>query len=311
MKFNFCFISNKFYLSNLLVLLSSFINDNIRIHVLCLDNYTYDYFRKSYDQKINIYKIRDVIKKYRFNKKKNTRIEFLLKPVFIHYIYKKIKNENFIVYLDSDIAIYAPIKSFLKFLSEKYSIFLTPHNFSKNISGNIKYGIFNAGFIAFKKDIFSLEALNWWKNSCLKVCVMDIKRNLIGDQTYLNFFPKKFRNIHIINNQGFNCAPWNIYKKNFIFKKKILVKNTPLIFFHFQGLRKLFLNLYYTNFSAYKLKSSENLQTFYIDYISRLEKESALLKNINNKFSIKLFIKAILYNDFIFGKLSRKCNTFR
>ena len=306
MRFNFCFVSDKFFLPNLLVLLSSFFNDNIRIHVLCLDNYTYDYFKKSHNLKINIYKKKDVIKNNRINKKKNTKIEFLLKPIFIHYIYKNINTGYLIVYIDSDIAIYAPIKSFLKFFTKKHSIFLAPHNFSKNICENIKYGIFNAGFIAFKKDIFSLEALNWWKNSCLKVCVIDVKRNLIGDQTYLNLFPKKFKNVHIINNQGFNCAPWNIYNKNFIFKKKIMIKNTTLIFFHFQGLRKLFLNFYYTNFSSYKLKPSPNLKKFYFIYISRLEKQRALLKNIKNKFSTRLFIKAILYNDFI---LSKKSNT--
>ena len=238
-------ICDKFFLPNLLVLIDTLKNQNINI--LCLDDYTYKYLNiKKFKKNIHLYKKKKIEKYYLLNNtKKNPYHVFLLKVIFIHYIFENIlKKNNFIIYLDSDICFFSPIKKFINYLDKNYSIFLTPHNFTKKIKNNIKYGKFNAGFIAFKKDVFSKKAIVWWMKSCIKNCTIDLSRNLVGDQYYLNSFPKKFNKLYIFNNLGINCAPWNVEKNKLNFNKnKFFVGKDDLVFFHFQGLRRIVYGL--------------------------------------------------------------------
>ena len=293
-------ICDKFFLPNLLVLIDTLKNQ--KIHVLCLDDFTSKYLSKKKFKKIKIYEKQDIEKNYNLeNNKQNPYYVFLLKPVFIHYLFKKIlKKNNFIIYLDADICFFSSIKKFLKCLDKRFSIFLTPHNFSKKLKTNIKYGKFNAGFIALKKNIFSEKALIWWMKSCIKECTIDLERNLVGDQFYLNSFPKKFKKLFIFENLGINCAPWNVENGNITYKKKqFYLEKDNLFFFHFQGLRRIISKIYFTNFSAYKIDTNPILIKLYISYINKVEKKRKMLPHLKNKSNIKMVVKAFAYRDYI------------
>ena len=297
-------ICDKFFLPNLLVLIDTLKNQ--KIYILCLDEYTYEYLNnKKFKKKMHLYKKRTIEKNYLLKKKnRNPYYVFLLKVIFIHYIFDKIlKKNNFIIYLDSDICFFSPIKNFINYLDKKYSIFITPHNFNKKIANNIKYGKFNAGFIAFKKDLFSKEALIWWMKSCIKNCTIDLDRNLVGDQYYLNSFPKKFKKLYIFNNLGVNCAPWNVENDKLYYKKnKFCVGASDLVFFHFQGLRRIVYNMYYTNFSAYKINQIPSLIKLYNTYLNKIDKKRKILPDFNSKLNFKIAVKAFYHNDYILVK---------
>ena len=297
-------ICDKFFLPNLLVLIERLKNQNI--YILCLDDYTYEYLdKKKFKKKVYLYKKKEIEEHYLLNNKnKNPYFVFLLKVIFIHYIFDNIlKKNNFIIYLDSDICFFSPVKKLISYLDKKYSIFLTPHNFSKKIESNIKYGKFNAGFIAFKKDIFSEKALIWWMKSCIKNCTIDLSRNLVGDQYYLNSFPGKFKKLYIFNNLGINCAPWNVEKDKISYKKnKFFVGKNDLVFFHFQGLRRIIYSFYYTNFSAYKVVPIPELKRLYSMYINKIDRKRRILEKFNHKFNFKIAVKALSYNDYILAK---------
>lgn len=296
-------ISDKFYLAKLLVLIDKLKNQNI--HILCLDDYTYEYLnKKKYKKKIFLYKKKIIEKHYFLKDKKNTSNAFLFKVIFIHYIFDKIlKKNNFIIYLDSDIYFYSSIKNFINYLDKKYSIFLTPHNFNKKLASNIKYGKFNAGFIAFKKDFYSKKALIWWIKSCIQNCSIDLDRNLVGDQYYLNSFPKKFKKIYILKNLGINCGPWNVENEKLYYKKnKFYVGESDLVFFHFQGLLRIVRNFYYTNFSAYKIAPVSGLIKLYKSYINKIDRKRKILPNFTHKLNFKITVKALVYNDYIIAK---------
>ena len=294
-------ISDKFYLATLLVLIDTLKNQNI--HILCLDDYTYEYLnKKKYKKKIFLYKKKIIEKHYLIkDKDKNPYSAFLFKVIFIHYIFDKIlKKNSFIIYLDSDVCFFSPIKNLINYLDKKYSIFITPHNFNKKIVSNIKYGKFNAGFIAFKKDFYSEKALTWWMKSCIQNCTIDLHRNLVGDQYYLNSFPKKFKKLNILKNLGINCAPWNVEnEKLYIKKNKFFVGESDLVFFHFQGLRRIFCNFYYTNFSAYKIAPIPELIKLYKSYVNKIDKKRKILPNLSHNFNFKFIFKAFAYNDYI------------
>jgi|688.fasta_scaffold05402_25 hypothetical protein len=304
MKYKFCTICDKLYLPKLLVLIDTLKNQ--KIYILCLDDYTYEYLNnQKFEKKIFLYNKKIIETHYLLkDKNKNPYYAFLIKVIFIHYIFDKIlKRNNFIIYLDSDICFFSPIKNLINYLDKKYSIFLTPHNFNKKLVSNIKYGKFNAGFIAFKKDFYSEKALIWWMKSCIQNCTIDLDRSLVGDQYYLNTFPKKFKKVHILKNLGINCGPWNVEnKKLYIKKNKFYLGESDLVFFHFQGLRRIVYNFYYTNFSAYKIAPIPGLIKLYKSYVNKIDKKRKILPNSSHKINFKIIVKALAYNDYIVAK---------
>ena len=79
------------------------------------------------------------------------------------------------------------------------SIFLTEHNFSEKNKDKEIFGKYNAGFLAFKKDINGLEALKWWRKKCIYRCQFKATKHYFADQKYLNIFPKKFKKVLVLN----------------------------------------------------------------------------------------------------------------
>lgn len=144
-------------------------------------------------------------------------------------------NLKSITYLDSD----------LLFLSNPQIIFdevgnasvvVTEQGLSKKDA--ILYGKYCVQYLTFKNDETGLAALNWWKNVCIDWCYQRFENNLYGDQKYLDEFPKRWKNVYVIQNLGVGIAPWNMhrytYQDNFFTYKD---KEYPFIFFHMHGVK--------------------------------------------------------------------------
>lgn len=125
------------------------------------------------------------------------------------------------------------------------SIGITPHNFSPKYKSSEVYGKYCVQFTYFKNDTIGMEALNWWKNSCIEWCYAKMEDGKYGDQKYLDYFEKKFKNLCVISNIGAGVAPWNILSYNIryetdtvlIVSKKKPEKEFRLVFYHYQGLK--------------------------------------------------------------------------
>ena len=92
---------------------------------------------------------------------------------------------------------------------------------------------------------------------------------------------------------GINCAPWNVEKDKISYKKnKFFVGKNDLVFFHFQGLRRIIYSFYYTNFSAYKVVPIPELKRLYSMYINKVDRKRRILAQFNHKFNFKIAVKA-------------------
>lgn len=143
-----------------------------------------------------------------------------------------------LIYIDADMCCLSdPTIIFEKDLKDN-SIILTPHlHASKRFIAD--YGEFNAGFVGLRNDANSNMFLDWWIDRCFMTCKKDFSKGYYDDQRYLNEVPKKFTNVKIVENPGYNAGPWFFEKKETytIDFDKDMICNSKLFFYHFSGLQ--------------------------------------------------------------------------
>ena len=172
-----------------------------------------------------------------------------IKPFSIQFFLEK--GYELAVYLDPDICFYS---KFEEILDVTKSIYITPHivTCETQYSGDdeesniLRYGIYNCGFIAFRKTNISKQILEWWMYRLLDACYAAPEYGLFTDQKWIDFLPALVSSdeLFIIKNIGCNVAPWNFYERevkkidglykvyNRINKVELV---TDLCFVHFSG----------------------------------------------------------------------------
>ncbi len=209
---------------------------------------------------------------------------FTLKPVWLRWVLKQNTHIETITYLDSDMFFFAdPALAVAEM--DGYSVSLTPHRFPSHLKSREKYGVFNAGWVSFRRDDAGLACLDWWHDSCLEWCEDTVRDDgAFADQGYLTLIPERFTAVKVIAHKGINLAPWNISacqvtetKKSQQQRNSVMVDDQLLILFHFHGLKGPHSKLYFPNVSAYQAALSSVLrERVYRPYIRTLKKYEAL-----------------------------------
>jgi hypothetical protein len=140
---------------------------------------------------------------------------------------------------------------------KSYSVGIIEHRYSDRQQNLKRFGIYNVGWISFRRDKAGLECLSWWRERCIEWCFDKVEGNKFADQKYLEEFPARFDAVRVINHPGANLAPWNVANHHIVDGgSRILVDGEPLIFFHFQGLRQINGWLFDTNLGWYHVSPS-------------------------------------------------------
>ncbi|OAB63463.1 hypothetical protein AY599_17325 [Leptolyngbya valderiana BDU 20041] len=149
------------------------------------------------------------------------------------------------------------------------SIAVVEHRFPPKLEGLKFNGLYNAGWVCFRRDSHGLAGLNWWRERCLEWCHDYHKDGKFADQKYLNELPIRFKNVAVLQHKGANLAPWNVDRFNIQFKDdRFWVDEQPLIFYHFHGFKEKEPNVYDPNLSFYRVeKNSKALSLIYQNYI--------------------------------------------
>jgi len=155
-------------------------------------------------------------------------------PSFIYYCLNQF-NLDHCTYLDSDLMFFSSPKPLFDEIG-KNSVAITEH-FTKRTDK--LGGRFCVQFVYFKNDGDGMKALTWWLDQCIEWCFARYENGKYGDQKYLDYFPEKFNNVHIIENRGCGVAPWNFKQYKFIDNQNFVFRNKKykIIFFHFHGIR--------------------------------------------------------------------------
>jgi hypothetical protein len=174
---------------------------------------------------------------------------FTLTPYSVQYALHIYKLSG-CTYLDADILFYDNPNLILAELGDN-SVLITEHRYTPDYDQSKVIGKYCVQFIYFKNDSYGHKALEWWRQSCAAWCSVKHERGQFGDQKYLDDWTARFERVFVPGHLGCGVAPWNIQQydlikrgKRIIIKDKITKKEQPLVFVHFQGIKKYYLGRY-------------------------------------------------------------------
>jgi hypothetical protein len=211
-------------------------------------------------------------------KSNRTLIEyyFTCTPSLFLYLFRKHLEIDFLCYLDSDIYFFSDPEQVLTEIGQ-HSIAITPHRFAPELKKLERCGIYNAGWVGFRRDAEGLACMEEWRNQCIAWCYDRCENGLYAGQNYLDAWPAKYKNVKILDHPGMNTAPWNLSNSDLSAGPQgILVDGQPLVFFHFHGLKPVTPHVYDPHMAPYSARPTPMLRRVYGPYIERWERNKKL-----------------------------------
>jgi hypothetical protein len=175
---------------------------------------------------------------------------FTCTPSLPLYIFKHHPKVNVITYLDADLYFFADPSEIFKEIGDN-SVAIIAHRFPPHQQYREMHGKYNVGCLFFRRDKNGMSCLRWYREKCNEWCYDKVENDRYA---------------------GANLAPWNIDNYKLTIKKgEIYVDETPLVFFHFHDLRKLFGFIYDSAFFVYKAEFTKFIrQNIYLPYLKEL-----------------------------------------
>lgn len=211
------------------------------------------------------------------------------------YLFNHFKEINHIVWLDGDTFFLSnPEPIFTEW--GDYSVTLTAEKWLEehSILGEMN-GIYNTGFMGFKRDEYSMGCLYWFREKLIEWCFDRWEKGRWSDQVYANDWPDRFQNVGIIENVGVNLTPYIINYRLIdrpVIKteKDIFINNEKVIFFHFYGFKYYDGNVF--DICNYVMNCRDDVtKHIYIPYINAaidmIEKINEVDRNLIQERNLK------------------------
>jgi hypothetical protein len=203
-----------------------------------------------------------------------SRVEyyFTCTPSLALYVLRANPEVELITYLDADLFFFADPEPLFQELGDA-SVGIIAHRFPPAMRDGERFGVYNVGYLSFRRDAQGLACLGWWRERCNEWCYDRVEEGRFADQKYLDDWPERFPGTVVLAHPGANVAPWNITGgKLDITGSHITVDGAPLIFYHFHGLRQAGPWLYDPNLDEYGVQASHTLiERVYMPYIRELQ----------------------------------------
>jgi hypothetical protein len=314
-KYNFCTLFDSGYLSRGLALYYSLVEccENFHLYIFAFDDNCFEILSSLQLEEATVISLHQ-FEGEELQKVKPTRNRaeycWTCTPSSIWYAIHNFKL-NSCTYLDADLYFYNSPKIIFDEIGNN-SIAITKHSFVNEFD-YVLGGQFCVQFNYFKNDQFGIEALKWWKDSCLEWCFSRYEDGKFGDQKYIDELPIRFRKVHVIQNRGAGIAQWNIddYMLNdqgkLCFTEKSTFKKFPIIFYHFHYTRYNFTEGILT-LKPFQVPISDLIiNKIYIPYITQLATINEHITNKDKQFIIeKIRIKKLKPLLYFFLKIKYK-----
>ncbi len=186
-------------------------------------------------------------------KQNRSRVEyyFTCTPSLPLYVFNHSTDVDLVTYIDADLFFFSDPTPLFEELAGS-SVAIIGHRFPPHLRHLETHGIYNVGWLSFRRDENGLACLRWWRDRCIEWCYDRLEGNRYGDQKYLDDWPQRFRGVRVLDHKGANLAPWNVTNYSLRFEAgQILVDEQPLLFFHFHGLKEVFPYVFDTNLKPY------------------------------------------------------------
>jgi hypothetical protein len=287
----YCVYFDKGFLLKGLALYESLIRTTpgAELWVLALDAYTENTLKKMKLKDVKIVPLREFEDK-ELLAVKGTRsvVEYYwtCSPSWPLYILKKRPTTKYVVYLDADLYFFQSATDGVKEIGTG-SLLAVEHRFPKGLEGLAKRnGRFNLAFNVFKNDKEGITCLRRWRKQCLDWCYWRPEEGKMGDQGYLDEWPKLYKDLVISKNVGLDAAPWNISQyKVYSRDGNVYINNDKLVCYHFHQFQILgpesFNRVY-----GYTLSKSV-IEHIYKPYEEEISRQYKRVKSIDKNFTIQ------------------------
>jgi hypothetical protein len=280
---NYATLFDKNYLVRGLCLhatLSEHSSEDFMLYILAMDHETYMILKALEGVKLSnveIISIEDLLQDetIRTAKLNRTWQEFCwtMASVFCDRLLNRGSLTN-LTYLDADKAVYSDPKQIHEELVGS-SIGITPHRLLPARRELEVNGIYNVGWVSFKRSPIGYECLNEWARMCLAWCYNRHEYGWFGDQKYLDAWPQKYKCCcHIINHLGCNAAPWNISQYKVTGRDgNIYINEDKLVTYHFHEFKKKEDGTFYYTGWPLQFEVTELIYKPYCDLYMKIESE--------------------------------------
>jgi hypothetical protein len=195
-----------------------------------------------------------------------------------------------LIYLDADLYFFGDPGALIEELGDK-DIMITSHRYTKKYDQSAVSGKYCVQFMVFKNNDNGLKALDWWRLAVLDWCFYFLDHGRLGDQMYLDDWPKRFAGVHELEHLGGGVAPWNVQQYDFHLENKQVIGREratgqvfPLVFFHFHSFSLLSKKKYFAARGGYDL--SKNIRSLIYDkYFLALQESMADVEKISPEFN--------------------------
>ncbi len=168
-----------------------------------------------------------------------------MKVFVAEYIFQQYQ-PDILLYLDSDMWVKGSLQELEAQLAE-HPILLTPHftvplpdNTAKPLERDLlRSGIYNAGFMAYRRSDTVTRFLQWWREHMRGECYYNFAEGMGVDQIWLNLVPLLFEETGIVRHPGANVAYWNLHERSLSEQDGVVMVNGThrLLFLHISGYR--------------------------------------------------------------------------
>jgi len=127
-------------------------------------------------------------------KQNRTLIEyyFTCSPSLPLFILDNHRDVDLITYLDADLFFFADPTPVFDELGDR-AIGIIGHRFPASLRGLERFGVYNVGWLSFRRNAHALACLRWWRERCLEWCFDRYEDGRFADQKYLDDWPSDFR----------------------------------------------------------------------------------------------------------------------
>lgn len=203
---------------------------------------------------------------------------FTCTPAWMLFVQRREPDAEWVTYLDGDLYFFAPPTIVYDELQDA-AVAIIPHRYTAKLAKLQKFGTYNVGWVGARNDRDGAAVIQWWREKCIEWCHDYVDGDRFADQGYLDSFPWLSSRVKVIENVGANLAPWNIgnYAIDFRGDQVLIDGALPLIFFHFQGLRKGLRWFIFNSHRAYRAPFSSDVRNHiyrpYVDELLAVEKD--------------------------------------
>ncbi|WP_201451504.1 hypothetical protein [Hydrogenophaga sp. BPS33] len=163
-----------------------------------------------------------------------------LSPCLPWYVLQQNPDIDFITYLDADLYFFSSLDPLFEEIGHA-SIAIIEHRFTPALQHHVVNGRFCVEWVSFRRDEEGMACLARWREQCIEWCFHRLEEDRMGDQKYLDRWPGRYKNLHILQHLGAGVAPWNYGQYRFTQDSRgsTLVDGQQLIFYHFHQFQLL------------------------------------------------------------------------